>query len=270
MRVLTRALCLAVPTVLVWASLGLTQAAPTPTVTVLADGQTYQVSSAADSVGQLLTDLGLTLGDLDRTTPAPTSRLAEGLVIRVTRVARHRVVEDVPVERKTVLLPVTGRATGFTKILAEGRDGLVRRVTEVWEKDGQPARRKVVQEKVLIAREDRVIMRSVTSLPSRGGDYRRPRRMRATAYDPGPRSCGPYADGRTANGMKAQKGVVAVDTRVIPFGTRLYIPGYGFAIAADRGSAIKGNRIDLCFNTYEEAIRFGTHWVDVYILPKSS
>ncbi len=66
--------------------------------------------------------------------------------------------------------------------------------------------------------------------------------------------------------MKAQKGVVAVDTRFIPLGTRLYIPGYGLAVAADRGSAIKGNRIDLCFNTYAEAVRFGRRIVEVYIL----
>ena len=66
--------------------------------------------------------------------------------------------------------------------------------------------------------------------------------------------------------MRATKGVVAVDTRVIPMGTRLYIPGYGFAIAADRGSAIKGLRIDLCFDTYAEARRFGSRRVDVYIL----
>ncbi len=68
--------------------------------------------------------------------------------------------------------------------------------------------------------------------------------------------------------MKAQKGVAAVDTRLLPFGTRMYIPGYGFAVAADRGTAIKGHRIDLCFNTYAEAIHFGSRWVDVYVLPK--
>ncbi len=57
-----------------------------------------------------------------------------------------------------------------------------------------------------------------------------------------------------------------VDDRVIPMGTRLYIPGYGFAVAADRGSAIKGNRIDLCFNTYAEAKRWGRRKIKVYLL----
>jgi 3D (Asp-Asp-Asp) domain-containing protein len=66
--------------------------------------------------------------------------------------------------------------------------------------------------------------------------------------------------------VKAKKGVAAVDDRVIPMGTRLYVPGYGFAVAADRGSAIKGHRIDLCFDTYAEAIRWGRRKVQVYVL----
>jgi 3D (Asp-Asp-Asp) domain-containing protein len=66
--------------------------------------------------------------------------------------------------------------------------------------------------------------------------------------------------------MKAEKGVAAVDDRVIPMGTRMYVPGYGFAVAADRGSAIKGMRIDLCYNTYAEAKQFGRRKVKVYLL----
>ncbi|WP_286977476.1 3D domain-containing protein, partial [Candidatus Aquicultor secundus] len=71
---------------------------------------------------------------------------------------------------------------------------------------------------------------------------------------------------RCANGMKARKGVVAVDPRVIPLGTRLYIEGYGEAIAADTGGAIKGNRIDLCYNTPGECFDFGRRSVKVSIL----
>ena len=71
---------------------------------------------------------------------------------------------------------------------------------------------------------------------------------------------------RTATGAEAVKGVAAVDTNVIPFGTKLYIPGYGYAVAADRGGAIKGNRIDLCMNSYNEAIQWGRRNVTVYIL----
>lgn len=104
-------------------------------------------------------------------------------------------------------------------------------------------------------------------LASRGGYSNYPSiDMEATAYDPGPISCGPHANGHTYTGMLAGYGVVAVDPRVIPLGTRVYVEGYGEAIAADIGGAIKGNRIDLCYNTYNEAIRFGRHHVRVYLL----
>lgn len=93
--------------------------------------------------------------------------------------------------------------------------------------------------------------------------------MKATAYDPGIRGCdgcGPYPTGLTATGIKAGRGIAAVDPRIIPLGTRLYIPGYGYALAADIGGAIKGDRIDLCYNTYYHAIDFGVKTVKVYIL----
>jgi 3D (Asp-Asp-Asp) domain-containing protein len=104
------------------------------------------------------------------------------------------------------------------------------------------------------------------SLASRAGSIRRFRllTMRATAYCPNG-CCGSYY-GRTATGRRAEYGVVAVDPRVIPLGTALYVDRYGFAIAADTGRKIKGYRIDLCFPTHREAMRFGTRSVRVLIL----
>jgi len=86
--------------------------------------------------------------------------------------------------------------------------------------------------------------------------------MRATAYSPEE----PGLSDTTASGLKAQYGVVAVDPSVIPLGTRLFIDGYGHAIAADTGGAIKGHRIDLCFNTLEEVTAYGCRTVRVEIL----
>lgn len=90
--------------------------------------------------------------------------------------------------------------------------------------------------------------------------------MEATAYYPGAECTGIFCDGLTSTGKKAGYGVVAVDPKIIPLGTRLYIKGYGFAAAEDVGAAIKGNRIDLCFNTYREAVRFGRKPVKVYFI----
>lgn len=90
--------------------------------------------------------------------------------------------------------------------------------------------------------------------------------MEATAYSPenANDSWGdPYS---TAIGLRAGFGVVAVDPKVIPLKTRLYIEGYGYAIAGDVGGAIKGMRIDLGFDTEKEAIKFGRRKVKVWVL----
>ncbi len=86
--------------------------------------------------------------------------------------------------------------------------------------------------------------------------------MIATAYTAHDYGC----SGITAMGLPAGRGIVAVDPRVIPLGTRLYISGYGYALAGDTGGAIRGNRVDLGFNSYRDAIRFGRREVTVYRL----
>ena len=86
--------------------------------------------------------------------------------------------------------------------------------------------------------------------------------MEASAYLPSDGG----GSGITATGMAARQGVVAVDPDVIPLGTRLYIPGYGLAVAADTGGAIVGSKIDLCMEDYTSAINFGRRDVQVYVL----
>ncbi|MFC4076604.1 G5 and 3D domain-containing protein [Salinithrix halophila] len=71
---------------------------------------------------------------------------------------------------------------------------------------------------------------------------------------------------KTATGTTPRRGTVAVDPSVIPLGTRLYIPGYGQAVAEDTGGAVNGNVIDLFFDTREEAIQWGRRNVTAYIL----
>jgi 3D (Asp-Asp-Asp) domain-containing protein len=90
--------------------------------------------------------------------------------------------------------------------------------------------------------------------------------MIATAYTADTATAAPT--GYTATGILAQEGVVAVDPRVIPLGTKLFVPGYGIALAADTGGAIIGNRIDLCMDSYSRAIEFGRRPIQVYILKR--
>ena len=109
---------------------------------------------------------------------------------------------------------------------------------------------------------DAVTLSALERAQEQPGRFGRSLNMKATAYsrfDPG---CGSY----TARGNLLHKGLVAVDPNVIPLGTRLYIPGYGFAMADDTGGAIKGHVIDLAFDSHQEAINFGVRHITVYIL----
>lgn len=96
-----------------------------------------------------------------------------------------------------------------------------------------------------------------------------------TAYTAGPESTGKApghpAYGITATGAKAREGVtIAVDPKVIPIGSRVYIEGIGYRTAQDVGGAIKGNRIDVFMNDLSEARKFGVKkHVRVMLVPAS-
>lgn len=87
-------------------------------------------------------------------------------------------------------------------------------------------------------------------------------RVSATAYS----SQDPGNTPHTAMGTLVRHGVIAVDPDVIPMGSRVFIPGYGEAVAEDIGGAIKGNRIDVAFDTRKEALSFGRRNLEVYIM----
>ncbi len=71
--------------------------------------------------------------------------------------------------------------------------------------------------------------------------------------------------GVTASGTKATPGTIAADTRAYPFGTLMYIPGYGYGNVEDRGGAIKGEKIDLYFKTHKQALNWGRRKVPVKV-----
>ena len=104
--------------------------------------------------------------------------------------------------------------------------------------------------------------------------------LEATAYCSCYQCCGKHPGnkwyGITATGTRAKVGTIAVDPRVISLGTKVYIEGlygaknYGYAVAEDTGGAIKGNIIDLYFNTHSETVAWGRQQVRVYILKTAS
>ena len=91
--------------------------------------------------------------------------------------------------------------------------------------------------------------------------------LTATAYYPGPECTYPFDDGLTATGDIAGKGSIAIDPKgPLNMGQRVYVEGYGEGVCNDVGSAIKGWKIDLCFDTLQEAKEWGVKLVKVYVL----
>ncbi len=86
----------------------------------------------------------------------------------------------------------------------------------------------------------------------------------------GPSKGKPKKVGITASGTKAKKGTIAADTSHYPFGTVMYVPGYGYGRVEDRGSAVKGSsKIDIYCDSHKEALRWGRRNIPVKVwLPK--
>ena len=243
------------------------QSLETVTVRVFCDGAQRLVRTAQTTVGATLEEAGITLNPADQVYPNLKTRVKNYTAIRVYRVVERVVVKKQAVNYNIVRRPSRLMRPGQIRVLQAGATGQKQTICKVLYKNGIPVKRSLTREEVTVKPKDKIVLVGDRRLTSRG--YYASRRvlsMHATAYDPGPRSCGPRASGYTATGMKAGYGVAAVDPRCIPLGTRLYVEGYGFAIAGDKGSAIKGRRIDLGFDTYYTAKRFGRKHVTVHIL----
>jgi 3D (Asp-Asp-Asp) domain-containing protein len=233
------------------------------------DGQRIALHSAPASVADLLNQQGVKLGPNDEVTPALGSRLSRGTVVRVVRVD-----EWTGQVREPIAPGVRHRfdpqlALGQTRTVDPGLPG-ERELTVRFIKRGDDREKRVVlATRVVQEARPRVIVHGIgefVSLVSGVQDALKfagtAMHMVATAYVPWCSGC----SGITKLGMHAGHGVVAVDPNVIPLGSRLYVPGYGAAVAGDTGGAIHGNRIDLGFNDLGEALRFGRRPITVYVL----
>jgi 3D (Asp-Asp-Asp) domain-containing protein len=239
--------------------------AVTNQVEIIADGQSIMFPTEGGSVAEILKAANIGVFAMDRVVPALKQTVKPGEKIQVTRVSIEIKSENIVLPNKTIFLSNPKLRPGMVVKVREGRDGIYTSKIRIWKKDGVETEREELSRTWLQSKIDAIELHSNATLPSRGG-LRESMTMTATAYDPGPRSCGKYADGYTSIGMKAGRGVVAVDPRVIPMRSVLYIEGYGVAIAGDVGGAIKGMRIDLGFDTYNEAIKYGRKTVKVYVL----
>ncbi|WP_166636495.1 ubiquitin-like domain-containing protein [Fonticella tunisiensis] len=241
-------------------------------VTVAVDEKELAIQSSEENVDKMLKAEGISLNSEDRVKPDKDEKLSDGMRIEITRIETKTVVEDVPVNFKEVVKTDPSLPNTKRQVIKEGKNGEKRVTSLVVYENGKEVSKKVVSETVIKEPVDRLIVQGTyPSMPvSRGGGiipYRRMFKARATAYW----AVNGVGKTYTASGRKAVRNpdgysTIAVDPSIIPFGTRLFVEGYGFAIAAETGSGIKGDKIDVFFNTYEEARKWAVKYVNVYVL----
>ncbi len=231
-------------------------------------GVERQVRLPASTVGEALSLLAVETRPEDRILPDPSTVLTPGMRITVERREMRRWIERASIPFATQAVFDRDLFKGQQIVRSAGQPGVQDRTVQAEYADGRVVALHTIAEAVVQPPAPRVVAVGTRPLIAVVGPFagKEIMTLEATAYYPGPNNYGGPVGTRTAIGMVARRGVVAVDPSVIKLGTRLHVDGYGDAVAGDTGGAIRGYRIDLCFDTYEEAIRFGRHPVKVYIL----
>lgn len=175
--------------------------------------------------------------------------------------------ETETIPKKTVYQDDPETEAGEEKVVDEGEDGKTTKIIRITlTKEGEEFSRDLVSVETTPAKDKKILRGTKIvwkTLDSADGPIRYWKKMHvyATDYD----SHCPGCDDTTAIGMHAGKGVIAVDPSVIPLRSKIYIPGYGVAVAGDTGGAIKGNIIDLGFDDARTS-GWSSHFVDIYLL----
>ena len=241
-------------------------------VSLLADGVLYKTRTQSDNVGDVLTEIGVGLTGLDEVSPPLSADLYPDMQIQIVRVREEIEVEEEIAPFGTEW--VGNRDLPIDTIIDQpGAEGITRRRFRILLRDGQVVGREL--EDVWVAQEPRNRVRVYgqkiepkTFVTEDGQEitYWRTIRMRATSYSAstaGVSTSEPWY-GYTRTGDRMRKGVVAVDPRIVPLRTKVYVPGYGFGDALDTGGNIQFRRIDLGYDDHNLVL--WSRWVDVYLL----
>ncbi len=195
--------------------------------------------------------------------PPPETEITDGMVIHVLARKSFLSREEVEVPFGTQFIDDPELAFGDKKVEKEGVKGkdlvIFENITRAGHEQKIELDRKRVAEPVNALVRQGVAQSILT--PNGYMKYKRVIYGEATAY-----TWGGGASGNTSIGLHPKRGIVAVDPRVIPYYTKLYIPGYGMAIAGDTGGAIVGTRIDLFMDSLHECYQWGRRDVEIYIL----
>jgi uncharacterized protein YabE (DUF348 family)/3D (Asp-Asp-Asp) domain-containing protein len=253
----------------------------TAPVQLTADGETLTLYTTGKTVAGALEDLNITVGDLDKVTPAPEVELSSGEAIKIVRVTKEFAEETVAIAFDTVTQNDGNLLKGKQQTVQEGKEGSKVIRTERTYEDGALVAEQTVEETVaaesvskVVAVGTKVPVPTVLSSSSpnvdeitKGGvnfGYKKIlNNVTLTAYSADAASTGKDSShpqyGVTSTGTTVTEGrTIAVDKNVIPLGWWVYIEGLGFRRAEDTGGSVKGNKVDVYFDSGNYASKFGT------------
>ncbi|MUT67723.1 DUF348 domain-containing protein [Paenibacillus sp. NEAU-GSW1] len=246
-------------------------------IVVIADGNTSTVYTTEKTVKAAIDELNIAVRDQDRVSPSLGTPLTSAMTVTVTRVDT-KVSETERVTPFSVVKKQDPKLEeGKEKLVQTGKQGLVVEQVEKKYENGVLVSQKIVNKVVQTAAVNQVVAvgtkkPEVQTLSANNASYTKSgvtfkakkvlNNVTLTAYTADVESTGKDEShpqfGITASGTKVQEGrTIAVDPDVIPIGWWVYIEGIGFRRAEDTGSAVKGNKIDVYFDSAKIANKFG-------------
>jgi resuscitation-promoting factor RpfB len=243
-------------------------------VNLIIAGEEHNVTTRGRTIGEVLSQTGITLQGEDYVSPSAKSSVRAGMAISVTTVRDQTEVSEEPIEYASIVRYDAEMARGQQAITQWGEDGSYRKEYRVRLINGREVWRALVSENMIPPTDEVVSVGTyvkpaavavpapapAVDVPAQPG-CSRTMHVYATWYT----AASAGGSGVTKTGTGVYRGIVAVDPRVIPLGTRMYIPGYGYGIAADTGGDIIGNHIDLGYSA-DDPKDWRTRWVDICIL----
>ncbi|NCC80245.1 MAG: DUF348 domain-containing protein [Clostridia bacterium] len=249
-------------------------------VELTADGETVTYLTPEKTVREFLEAEKIPFNEKDKFSVALEDRILSGLKMSIVRVTSEVVEETQSIAFGVQEKKDSTMFKGKTVVKQEGVKGEKKITKEITYEDGVEVASVELSEEVIKEPVDKIVAvgtkvvqtvkkPSTSSIvASRGGaipsslSYSKAFTVEATAY---------ALDGITATGTVPRRveggwSTIAVDPRVIPYGTKVYVENYGYAIAEDTGGAIKGNRVDLYMNSVSAALNWGRRNVTIYIL----
>ena len=257
----------------------------TVSVTVDNRGEEITVSSKAKTVGQLLAQLNISYGAGITVSESEDSPVYDGMRLVVSDTVHSQQTYTVAIPYETIYCNDPSLPKGAEEVITEGRDGQLRCTADVVYEGGVEVKRTILSRTVVEAPVNCIIAvgTGIEASASNGiliqdgqiilptGEvltYTDTMDVVATAYSHFDEGC----DMITATMTVVDIGTVAVDPRVIPYGTRMFIISndgqyvYGVATAEDCGGAIKGNRVDLYYPSLTDCFAFGKRDCTIFFL----